>query len=32
MSFDEAVNRVTEELEKEGFGFLTDINVKDKLK
>jgi uncharacterized protein (DUF302 family) len=32
MSFDEAVNRVTEELKKKGFGILTDINVREKLK
>ena len=32
LSFDEAVSRITEELKKEGFGILTDINVKDTLK
>jgi len=32
MSFDEAVGRVTEELKKEGFGILTDIDVKETLK
>jgi uncharacterized protein (DUF302 family) len=31
MSFDEAVDRVTKELKKEGFGILTEINVKEKL-
>lgn len=31
-SFEEAVNRVTEELKKEGFGVLTEINIHDKLK
>ena len=32
MTFDEAVGRVTEELQKEGFGILTEINVKETLK
>jgi uncharacterized protein (DUF302 family) len=32
MSFDEAVSRVTEELKKEGFGILTEIDVKATLK
>jgi uncharacterized protein (DUF302 family) len=32
MSFDEAVARVSEELKKEGFGILTDIDVKETLK
>ena len=30
--FDEAINRVTEELSKEGFGILTEINVQATLK
>ena len=32
MSFDEAVNRVVDELKKEGFGVLTDIDVQMTLK
>jgi len=32
ISFDEAITRVTEELKKEGFGILTDIDVKETLK
>lgn len=32
VSFDEAITRVTEELKKEGFGILTDIDVKETLK
>jgi len=32
ISFDEAVARVTEELKKEGFGILTDIDVQATLK
>jgi len=31
-SFEEAVNRVAEELKKEGFGILTEIDVADTLK
>lgn len=32
ISFDEAISRVTEELKKEGFGILTEIDVKETLK
>ncbi len=32
VSFDEAIARVTEELKKEGFGILTDIDVQETLK
>ena len=32
MSFDDAVQKVTDELKKEGFGILTDIDVKQTLK
>jgi uncharacterized protein (DUF302 family) len=32
ISFDDAIARVTEELRKEGFGILTDIDVKATLK
>lgn len=31
MTFDEAVAKATEELKKEGFGIMTDIDVKDAL-
>jgi uncharacterized protein (DUF302 family) len=31
-TFDDALSRVTEELKKEGFGILTDIDVKETLK
>lgn len=31
-TFDEAIQRVTEELKKEGFGILTEIDVKSTLK
>ncbi len=31
-SFDEAIDHVKDELKKEGFGVLTEINVKDTLK
>jgi uncharacterized protein (DUF302 family) len=32
MDFEEAIQKVTEELKKEGFGVLTEIDVKDTLK
>jgi len=32
MAFDEAIDKVTEELKKEGFGVLTEIDVKQALK
>jgi uncharacterized protein (DUF302 family) len=32
VSFDESINRITEELKKEGFGVLTEIDVKETLK
>jgi len=32
MTFDEAIDKVTEELKKEGFGVLTEIDVKATLK
>ena len=32
ISFDDMVSKVTEELKKEGFGILTQINVKETLK
>jgi len=32
LSFDNAINKITEELKKEGFGILTDIDVKATLK
>ena len=32
ISFDEAILKVTEELKKEGFGILTEIDVKETLK
>lgn len=32
LSFDEAITKVTEELKKEGFGILTEIDVKETLK
>jgi len=32
ISFEEAISKVTEELKKEGFGILTDIDVKTVLK
>lgn len=31
-AFDDAINRVTDELKKEGFGVLTEIDVKETLK
>ena len=31
-SFDEAVSKVSEELKKQGFGIITEINVKETLK
>jgi len=32
ISFDEALMKVTEELKKEGFGILTEIDVKETMK
>lgn len=32
ISYEEAISRVKEELQKEGFGVLTELNVRDKLK
>lgn len=32
MGFDEALERLTEELQKEGFGVITEINVRETLK
>lgn len=32
LTFDEAIEKVTEELKKEGFGVLTEIDVKETLK
>jgi len=32
VSFEDAINRVTDELKKEGFGILTEIDVKSTLK
>lgn len=32
MSFDEAITKVTEELKKEGFGILTEIDVREAIK
>ena len=32
ISFEETINRVTEELKKEGFGVMTEIDVKETLK
>ena len=31
-SFDNTINKVTEELKKEGFGIITEIDLKDKFK
>jgi uncharacterized protein (DUF302 family) len=31
-NFDQAINKITEELKKEGFGVLTEIDVKEALK
>jgi len=32
LSYEDAINKVTEELKKEGFGILTEIDVKETLK
>jgi uncharacterized protein (DUF302 family) len=32
LTYEEAINKVTEELKKEGFGILTEIDVKETLK
>ncbi|MDP2753032.1 MAG: DUF302 domain-containing protein [Nitrospirota bacterium] len=32
VSFEEAISKVTDELKKEGFGILTDIDIKEALK
>lgn len=32
LSYEDAITKVTEELKKEGFGILTEIDVKEKLK
>ena len=32
VSFDEAIDRITQELKKQGFGILTDIDVRQTLK
>jgi uncharacterized protein (DUF302 family) len=32
VSFEEAISKVTEELKKEGFGILTDLDIKEVLK
>jgi len=32
VTFDEAIARITDELKKEGFGVLTEIDVKETLK